>query len=153
MFRPATIDGILSREFSNGVLADTNAMARIGYLFLRRGNWNGQQILTQEFIDLVSHPPPLVVGLPVHQPDAVNDINPSSHYGVLWWTNVDGRMPEIPTDTFFASGKDESFIIVIPSLDIVVVRAGHTWRTDATRNYAAYDLLVPFLHYIVGSIH
>ena len=152
MFRPTTIDGIPNREFNSGVLADVKAMARFGYLFLRRGNWNGQQILTPDFIDLVRQPHPLVVGLPVYQPQVINDTNSARHYGVLWWTNADSRLPDVPTDTFFSSGKYESFIVVIPSLDIVVVRAGNTWRTDATINSSAYDLLAPFLNYVVGSV-
>ena len=152
LFRPTTIDGIPNREFNSGVLADVTAMARFGYLFLRNGNWNGQQILTPDFIDLVRQPHPLVVGLPVYQPQVINDTNSPRHYGVLWWNNADRRMPEVPTDTFFSSGKYESFIIVIPSLDIVVVRAGSTWRTDATSTSSSYDLLGPFLNYVVESV-
>jgi CubicO group peptidase (beta-lactamase class C family) len=152
LHRSTTIDGIPNREFGSGISADVKAMARLGYLFLRKGNWNGQQILTPDFIDLVRQPHPLVVGLPVYQPQVIQDTNSPRHYGVLWWNNADGRMPEVPTDTFMSSGANESFIIVIPSLDIVVVRAGNTWRTDTTTTSSFYDLLGPFLNYVVESV-
>ena len=58
LYRPTTIDGIPNREFGSGISANVKAMARLGYLFLRKGNWNGQQILTPDFVDLVRQPHP-----------------------------------------------------------------------------------------------
>ena len=48
----------------------------------------------------------------------------SSHYGLLWWNNNDGKIDGVPRDAFWSWGLKESFIIVIPSLDLVAVRAG-----------------------------
>ena len=53
----------------------------------------------------------------------------SDHYGVLWWTNEDGTLPDVPRDAYWAWGLNDSVIAVIPSLDIVVSRAGPSgWR-------------------------
>jgi CubicO group peptidase (beta-lactamase class C family) len=49
-YRPHKINGIKRRELS-GISANVDAMARIGYLYLRRGKWNGQQIIPQSFVD------------------------------------------------------------------------------------------------------
>jgi len=50
-YRPREIDGIPRREFGSGVSANVDAMARIGYLYLRRGAWRGTRILPESFID------------------------------------------------------------------------------------------------------
>ena len=36
------------------------------------------------------------------------------------------RWPELPDDTFYASGHDGQKVIVVPSEDLVVVRMGFT---------------------------
>jgi CubicO group peptidase (beta-lactamase class C family) len=149
-YRSTTINGIQNREFGAGISADVDAMARFGYLFLRKGTWNGQQILTPDFIDLVRQPHPLVVGLPMYQPPVYDATDSPRHYGVLWWNNADGKLPGVPTDTYMSWGLGESFIIVIPSLDIVVVRAGNDWRSDTSSDF--YDVLGPFLNYVVESV-
>jgi len=38
-YRPHKIDGIPRREFGSGISANVDAMARVGYLYLRRGRW------------------------------------------------------------------------------------------------------------------
>ena len=53
-YRPATIEGVARREFGAGIHANVDAMARIGYLMLREGQWNGQEILTREYATLGS---------------------------------------------------------------------------------------------------
>src|SRR5436189_4719925 len=50
-YRPADIDGIPRREFGSGVSANVSALARIGLLYLRGGQWNGKRILPAEFVD------------------------------------------------------------------------------------------------------
>jgi CubicO group peptidase (beta-lactamase class C family) len=48
-YRDDTIDGLKRREFGSGIHANVDAMARIGYLYLRRGQWNGKEILPSRF--------------------------------------------------------------------------------------------------------
>ena len=40
-YRPREIDGIKRREFGSGISANVDAMARLGYLYLRGGRWQG----------------------------------------------------------------------------------------------------------------
>jgi CubicO group peptidase (beta-lactamase class C family) len=42
---PAIRNGIQFRELASGINANTNAMARVGLLFLRKGKWKDQQVL------------------------------------------------------------------------------------------------------------
>jgi CubicO group peptidase (beta-lactamase class C family) len=122
-------------------------MARLGYLYLRRGLWAGQRILGDDFVELVQRPDPSILGKvsrdPANFPQAAN------HYGILWWTNADSTLPEVPRDAYWAWGLGDSLIIVIPSLDIVAVRAGNglgrtTWNAN-------YSIVSPFITPIVRA--
>ena len=121
--RDPTINGVARRELGSGMRANVDAMARIGYLFLRRGVWNTQRIVSESSIDLVQTPQPSISGLPI-EPTPTDFPGATSHYGVLWWTNKDGAMAGVPTDAYWAWGLGESLIVVIPSLDLVIARAG-----------------------------
>ena len=145
-YREKTLDGVKRREFGSGIFADVNAMARLGYLYLRRGMWAGQRLLPEEFIQRVQQPSREVIGLPVNNAAAFP--NASNHYGLLWWTNADGALANVPRDAYWSWGLGDSLIVVIPSLDIVVSRAGNGWRSSWNANYSA---LQPFLGPIVAA--
>jgi hypothetical protein len=133
-YRPHTIDGVPRREFGSGVSANVDAMARLGYLYLRRGKWNDKQLLPAEFVDLCRNTVPEVVGLPEHNE---NHGNASDHYGLLWWNNADGTLAGVPRDAYWSWGLYDSLIVVIPSLDIVAARTGKSWkRSEGAEHYA-----------------
>ena len=149
-YRADTINGIKRQEFGAGFHANVDALARIGYLYLRKGKWNGQEIIPESFVDMAGTPKPDVVGLP-----AVNDprktfAGASDHYGLLWWNNADGALKNVPRDAYWSWGLYDSFIIVIPSLDIVVARAGDT--IPGERSPSGYRILEPFLKPIAESV-
>ena len=79
---------------------------RIGY-YLRKGNWNGRQLLS-EYIRTATHH-----GLP----------SPWPYYAFYWGSNARGSIPDMPNDCF-GLGLGDSFVLVCPSLDIVFVRLG-----------------------------
>ena len=58
-------------------------MARIGYLYLRGGQWNGKQIIPQAFVVAASTAVASVIGLPE---DPEHYDNTSDHYGLLGGT-------------------------------------------------------------------
>ena len=51
-YRPHEIDGVKRREFGSGFSSNVNAMARLGYLYLRNGRWQDWQILPPDFGEL-----------------------------------------------------------------------------------------------------
>lgn len=136
-YREDTLNGVKRREFGAGISANANAMSRIGYLYLRRGVWSGERLLPDSFIEQVQEPAEAVLDVPMRDP--TNFPQASSHYGLLWWTNADGTLPSVPRDAFWAWGLGDSLIVVIPSLDIVAVRAGNGWRTGWNANYSYLD--------------
>lgn len=150
-------NGLEHREFASGIIANVNAMARVGLLFLRRGVWGEQQVVSGAFVDSVQTPAPetalAVNSNPVEFPGATTD------YGILWWTNSSGQMSNVPLDTYWAWGLGDSLIVVIPSLDLVIARAGpqdiaategRVWN-DSDWN-GDYAVLVPFLDPIVQAV-
>jgi CubicO group peptidase (beta-lactamase class C family) len=148
------IGSIQAREFSAGITANANAMARIGLLFLRRGVWKEQRILAESFIDLVSTPRPETAAAALVDPAGFPSANEG--YGLMWWTNATGQLPDVPRDAYWAWGLGDSLIVVIPSLDIVVARVGDNpdsgakrWRPSWNGNY---EVLRPFLTPIAQSV-
>ena len=43
-------------------------------------------------------------------------------YGYLWWTNHSGAWPKVPRDAFATMGKFGNSMLVVPSLDMLVLR-------------------------------
>lgn len=147
-YRPATIAGVARREFGAGIHANVDAMARIGYLMLREGQWNGREILTREYAKLAPRTPPGHEKLPVRLPETYSNATP--HYGLLWWNNADQTLPDVPTDAYWSWGLYDSLIVVVPSLDIVVARAGESWKREKGADH--YAVLNPFLAPLVQSV-
>ncbi len=145
-YRPPTIDGVARREFGSGFSANVDAMARLGYLYLRQGRWKDRTLLAAEFVRLAGQPAPELKGLEEHEPQHGNA---SEHYGLLWWNNGDGTIPGLPRDAFWSWGLFDSLIVVIPSLDIVAARAGQSWKRTSDEHY---DVLKPFLTPIAAAV-
>jgi len=146
-YRPAQIDGVMRREFGSGIRANVDAMARIGYLYLRGGRWQDRRILPESFVDAARTTVPEVVGLP--EVDEKTHGDASDHYGLLWWNNRDGTIAGLPRDAYWSWGLYDSLIVVVPSLDLVVARAGKSWQRPTEGHY---DVLKPFLEPIAASV-
>jgi CubicO group peptidase (beta-lactamase class C family) len=140
-YRPPLIEDIPRREFGSGFSATVDAMARIGYLYLRDGRWGDDQILPPAFMRAVREPDPALASLPVRKPEEYG--RASAHYSLLWWNNRDGALPDVPRDAFWSWGLYDSLIVVMPSLDLVTARAGKSWRRVPGADH--YDVLRPFL--------
>ena len=148
-YREHTLDGIPRREFGSGIHANVEAMARIGYLYLRNGRWRNEQILAPDFVSAATRSNPEVVGLPEQEGDPHG--NASDHYGLLWWNNADGELKGVPRDAFWSWGLHDSLIIVMPSLDLVAARAGpaKSWKRTGDGHYA---VLEPFLGSLAAAV-
>lgn len=146
-YRDRTIAGIARREFGSGISANVDAMARLGLLYLRDGLWKETRILPADFVRQAGSTVPGVVGLPVVNPADYGKA--SDHYGLLWWNNADGTLPDVPRDAYWTWGLYDSLIVVIPSLDIVVSRAGQSWKRERGEDH--YSVLQPFLGPIAAA--
>ena len=93
------------------------AVARVGRLMLRKGNWQGRQLVDPKWIEEVVK----FAGTPL--PDRP-DGNPSPASGLGWWTNFDGVWSKVPRDAFAGAGAGNQVLLVIPSLNLIIVRNG-----------------------------
>ena len=131
-YRPKLLNGIPRREFGSGIHANVDAMARIGLMYNRAGRINSRQVLPLDFVAALRQPMNGVTGLPILKEEDYPSA--SNHYGVLWWNNGDGGVPGVPRDAFWTWGLYDSHIIVIPSLDLIVARAGKSPDTETNRS-------------------
>jgi CubicO group peptidase (beta-lactamase class C family) len=79
-------------------------MAKIGYLYLHHGEWEGKRLLTPGWADVLNH-------------SIVNthaSYDPNQSYSNFFWVFPDKRV-------YMASGKNGQLIVVFPDLDVVAV--------------------------------
>ena len=105
LFNPLGIEDILWYKSPKGIYTGyaelwlrPHDMAKIGYLYLNNGSWEGQQLLSAEWIQEATTPQ-----IPA---------GPFFHYGYQWW---------VSEGFYFAMGYQGQFIFVIPEEQMVVV--------------------------------
>ena len=114
LFGPLGIEDVLWRGDPQGISGGgaglymhPRDMAKIGYLYLRGGVWEGQQILPASWIE----------GVRKANVDMRESWAQDLRYGSQFWV-MPGR------DAYFAVGYDRQLIVVMPKLDIVAVMTG-----------------------------
>ncbi len=129
-----TTGSFIKVGYNNVYFSTARSMTRFGLFFLNRGNWNGQQIMTDTgyFSQMIS---------------TSQSLNLSCGY--LWWLNgkqsymLSGSQfvfngyfnPNAPADIVAAMGKDGQFLNIVPDSGLVWLRVGN----------APDGLPVPFL--------
>lgn len=140
---PANEDGSSTFMFM-GLQSTCRDLARFGYLFLRDGNWDGEEIVPAEWVEEAT-------GAPSQEHNAA--------YGLLWWLNRRGTLlsplqavaptgepaepvvgqiaPGAPDDLFTAQGLGGQIVMVDPGSETVAVRLGEGPAGDPTGGYKA----------------
>jgi CubicO group peptidase (beta-lactamase class C family) len=128
LFEPIGMSASMAQDMAGntrvytGLSATCEDMARFGYLYLRKGRWEGQQIVPKKWIAESTAPS-----------TELNDA-----YGYLWWLNntghvvlpaipargeFDGKMfPSAPDHMYMALGAFGQMIAVDPKAEMVIVR-------------------------------
>ncbi|MGA9638871.1 serine hydrolase domain-containing protein [Flavobacterium sp.] len=109
--------------------ATTRDWGKFGLLYLHKGNWNGEQILSPSWV----------------QYSATPTATSNKGYGAQFWLNAGGKFPDAPKDLFYCSGFQGQMIAIIPSKKMVIVRMG-------LMGDKAFDFNM-FLKEIVETIH
>lgn len=111
----------------------TRDMARIAYLMLHKGAWNGTQVISEDWVKTTTS---------TFTPRA--EMNPASRhkkefdYGYLWWVfckEYKGFDPSIYSDGYTATGLGGQYITVLPALDMVIAHKDKTQRTQKSDYY------------------
>ncbi|WP_116105964.1 serine hydrolase domain-containing protein [Lewinella sp. IMCC34191] len=105
------LDGLKMQSVSGGghhgggLFINTEDHARLGLLFARRGNWNGEQLISERWVDMIRTP-----------------AEANASYGYMWWLNAGDRAWEgVPDHVYYAAGFGGNFIVIDEERDLVVV--------------------------------
>ena len=112
-------------------------LARFGLLYLRGGQWAGQQVVPAAWVRQSLEP---------H-----SDTGVDGGYGYMWWVSVDGRhLPsiQVPAGTFSAQGYGGHMVVVVPAYDLVVV---HRVNTDVASNVVSDAQFAKLLELILDA--
>ena len=91
----------------SGLHITARGLAKFGLLFLRGGRWQGEQVVPAAWVKEATAPS--------------QEMNPE--YGYLWWNNTTGKkFPGCPTDAYAALGRFQNNMLIVPSLDLIVIR-------------------------------
>ncbi len=108
LFEPLGITDIVWPEGPQGnstgwgsVRMKPHDMAKIGYLYLNKGTWDGKRILSPKFVNEATHKP---------------DDLMTEDYGYLWWLRSSGG--------YAASGRGGQGILIRPGKNLIVVFTG-----------------------------
>lgn len=103
-----------------GLNATLRDFAKLGRLYLNKGNWDGQQIVPAAWIEASTW------SMEEHlQPESENSSDPGLGYGYQWWI-LDGDEGE-----FLAMGVFNQYIYINPTTKTIIV------KNSANKNY--YD--------------
>ena len=94
----------------------TRDMARIGYLMLREGNWNGRQLVPRDWVKESTS-----AITPVSQMNPERRRNGPWGYGYLWWVWDGPHSVGAYEGAYTGLGAVGQHITVLPKLDLVVV--------------------------------
>ncbi len=141
-------DGLSFREQNRRMSASVRDFARIAWLWLNRGRWNGRQLLPQKYFDELMQPQ-VPRDLPHTEKAETNDYlkigsygGGSDHftkygpgiYGFNWWFNDYGRQhpqsrtwPDAPADIFLSIGFGGNCAAIFPSEKALLVAAKANW--------------------------
>lgn len=117
---PNDLDSEEMNQSQGGVRTTPLDLARLGLLYLCKGNWNGTQVLDSTFACMA-----ISNQVPVELPAIGLDL--AGRYGFYWWTNgvrKDGTRPwpSAPPGAATAHGFGRNFCFVIPEWNMVIVR-------------------------------
>jgi CubicO group peptidase (beta-lactamase class C family) len=107
------LDGLRLYANWGGGRFTPRATARIGQLMLQEGQWRGRQLVRQEWARTM-----------------VRGVEPLPRMGLCWWTNLTAVWPKVPPDAFRGGGAGNQLLLVIPSLDLIIVRNGEWLERD-----------------------
>ena len=116
-------------------------MARVGYLMLRKGNWDGVQVISEDWVRRMTTP--VSTFAEVQGKSSVDRFS----YGYMWWLFDEASPEYLPqyNGAYTARGAMGQYITVIPELDMVVAfktDSVYQRKTTAPAYFRFVDLLV-----------
>ena len=105
------IDGMNLYAFGSGLTITARATAKIAELMLQQGRWKNQQLINKKWINKI-----------LAEDRSASKPLTSTNHG--WILNLDKKWPSLPTDAYAGIGGGSQITLIIPSLDLIMVRFG-----------------------------
>ena len=109
---------------SSQVYTNARDLARFGLLYLQGGVWNGERLVSEDWVDFVRTPAPATA-------------QRGNFYGGQFWLVPDDRT-DVPDNAYSTSGNRGQYTIIVPSHDLVIVRRGLDY---GRQGFNRWDLL------------
>jgi len=106
---------------SSQVYTNARDLARFGLLYQQGGLWDGERLLSEEWIEFVRTPAPATAAR-------------GNFYGGQWWLVPDDR-DDVPRDAYSTAGNRGQYVIVVPSRELVIVRRGLDYGRQGFDNW------------------
>ena len=108
-------------KMESGINCRAIDFAKFGRLYLRNGNWDGKQIISEEWVKLSTTP--YVPDTKGYYPDVSLFRDHSVYYSLMWW----GIERDEDSYDYFALGNFGQFIYISPDKNLIIVRNGMSY--------------------------
>lgn len=108
-------DLTISRNPAYHMWISTRDMARIGYLMLRGGEWDGQRVMSGDWLETITR-----VTTPLAEMNPVGRRDGYFGYGYMWWVWDGPRARGAFEGAYTGRGAIGQWITVLPALDLVI---------------------------------
>jgi len=110
---------------SSYMWATARDWATLGQLYLDQGNYNGHQLIDENYMQW-----------------SVLPASCSDQYGSQVWLNLNTeKFPAAPTEAYWFGGFNGQYVIMVPSLELVVVRLGQNKEMPFDMNSVLKEIL------------
>jgi CubicO group peptidase (beta-lactamase class C family) len=130
-----SLDGLKLYATWGGASYTPRAVARVGRLMLRKGNWEGRQLVSSTWAARM-----------------VTQVDTRFGSGLCWFNNALSDWRALPRDAYAVAGSGHKILLVVPSLNLIVVRLGSRLmdETDFWLGLEEY-LFEPLMGSLTGS--
>jgi CubicO group peptidase (beta-lactamase class C family) len=111
--------------FSSQMYTNARDLARFGLLYQQGGVWEGERLISEEWIEFERTPAPATA-------------QRGNMYGAQFWLVPDDRN-DVPKTAYATAGNRGQYVVIVPSHEMVIVRRGLDYgkqgfnRWDMTR--------------------
>ena len=108
-------------HWGGGLFISALDHARFWLLMLNRGEWGGQRLVSEAWVD-----------------ESMVPCEVSDRYGYMWWLNSgQGLYSGAPASSFAAQGAGGNVVFVDPEDDLVIVTRWSAWRSEVVNRFVS----------------
>ena len=119
---------------SSQVYTNARDLARFGLLYQQNGMWNGQRLISENWIKFVRTPAP-------------STAQTGNQYGGQFWLVPDNRS-DVPKDAYSTAGNRGQYVVIVPTHELVIVRRGLDY---GRQGFSQWDLTREVLKAFEGN--